>query len=143
MYKVAIAITATRSDINNQFKGVITFKDEKNQATSFDYVCTNPKNEYVDIEYSGTNENFQIKGLPTKELIDGLKENQKLIFCLSIGLLVSVLDNAERFSLSHKSTQLMRQYGADASSMMEQTVEIEEDGYQYLFDKITKSAVKS
>lgn len=140
MHKIVIAVTATRTGTDNQFKGTITFTNERNDEVIFEYLSTNPKEPELNLEFSGNGEKFEIKGLPSKELIEKLKDNQKWIFGLSIGILSDTLENSDSMLLSHETTQLMRMFKADASGKMSTTVEVGDDGYQFVFGKIDVTA---
>lgn len=58
MQQVNISVTAKRTDISNQFKGIITFKNEKGEEVKYNYLCTNPQNPETDILYSWKQDNF-------------------------------------------------------------------------------------
>lgn len=64
MRKIEIAVTANRTDVEHQFKGTITFKNEKNNEVILNYTATDPKEPEVNLEFSGDNEEFQMKGIP-------------------------------------------------------------------------------
>lgn len=132
MHKVNISVTVSRTDINNQFKGIITFKNE-NKETSFDYLCTDPEGEQINLEFSTKNEKFGIKGIPSRELFETLSDNQKLIFAMSIEPISLVISNTRSLSLSHNSTRILRMYGGDASGEMNFPVEIGEKEYFCIF----------
>ncbi len=135
MKKVNISVTATRTDIDNQFKGVITFKDtEGTEGTEvqYDYLCTNPQNAEVDILYSWENGKFHINGLPNKELIESLQDKEKCIFALSLTLVSDVIKNTSHM-LSHNTTQLMRIFNGDMSGNADRNFEIDEKAYNYIF----------
>ncbi len=131
MKKVNISVTCTRTDINNQFKGVITFTGTEGKKVEYDYLCTNPQNTEVDILYSCENEKFHIKGLPSEELIESLKDKEKCIFCLSLTLMADVINTSNM--LSHYTTQLMRKFNLDGSGEADENFEIDEKGYNFIF----------
>ena len=132
MHKVKISVTVSRTSIDNQFKGLITFKNE-NKVTSFDYLCTDPEGEKVDLEFSTKIEKFGVKGIPSKELFEKLNDNQKLIFAMSIEPLSSTISNNRRLSLSQTSTEILRMFGGDVSGEMNFSIEVGEKEYLCLF----------
>lgn len=135
MHNVNLSITATRTDIDEQFKGTITFRNEAGDEVVYEYIATNPKAKEVNIKFSGRDDNFHIQGIPSKELIEKLTDKQKWIFGLSINLLSNVLDTRGDLLLSHETTQMMRMFQADASGKMSSSFGVEEDGYQFVFSK--------
>ncbi len=132
MQQVNISVTAKRTDISNQFKGIITFKNEKGEEVKYNYLCTNPQNPETDILYSWETGQFHIKGIPNKELIESLADKEKCIFAFSIGLVSDVIENTSNM-LSHRTTEMMRQFGGDIEGSANRDFKVNEDGYNYLF----------
>ena len=138
MRKINLLVTATRTDVDNQFKGTITFENEQNDKVSFEYICSNPDKQ-IDIKFSNKNENFHVKGLPSRELFDGLKDNQKWISALSINLILLTIENSENILSSRNVARLKTMLNADATGKMSDSLEVEEDAYQFVFgNKIAK-----
>ena len=137
MRKINLLVTATRTDVDNQFKGTITFENEQNDKVSFEYFCATDKQ--IDIKFSNKDENFHVKGPPSKELFDGLKDNQKWISALSINLILLTIENSENILSSHNVARLKTMLNADATGKMSDSLEVEEDAYQFVFgNKIAK-----
>lgn len=132
MYAVNISVTVSRADINNQFKGLITFKNE-NKKLSFDYLCTGPDEKQIDIEFSNRERKFGVKGIPSKKLFKTLSGNQKLIFALSVEPLFSIISNTQNLSLSHKTTELLKMCCGEVSVEMDFNIEVGEKEYLSLF----------
>ena len=125
-------VTKSRTDIDNQFKGLITFKNE-NKEVSFDYLWTDPDGPKIDLEFSNKAEKFEIKGIPTEELFKTLSDNQKLIFAMSFESLVSTISHTQNYSLSQKTTNLLRMFDGDVSAEMSFSIEVGEKEYICLF----------
>jgi hypothetical protein len=127
MKKIDLSVIAIRTDIDNQFKGTITFKDAKNKQV-FEYLNNNPKSQKVDIEYYQGEE-----GIPTPAILEPLTERQKWVFGLSIETLAQTIENSSDFSLSHSTTEALRMFGGDAQGKMSTSFEIDEDAYKLIF----------
>jgi hypothetical protein len=134
MHRIEISVTISRTDIENQFKGVITFKNEANKV-KFDYLCTNLKEEEINVELSNQTEKFNLKGIPSKELFETLTDNQKLIFAMSVGPLSDAILSNQSLSLSHETTQTLRMFGGDISGEINCTIEVGDKEYSCLFGK--------
>lgn len=141
MHVIDITVTASRTYVDNKFKGTVTFKNENGDEVSYNYLITDPDNSDVDLEYSNNKDSFQVKGTPSKELIEALKENQRWVFGLSINLLSRTIDNSQSMLLSQGTTDMMRVFGADASGQMSSQIQIDdENGYQLVFgEEITEN----
>lgn len=132
MKKVNISVTAKRTNTTNQFKGIITFKNEEDKEVKYNYLCTNPQNPEADILYSWETGQFHVKGIPSRELIESLTDREKCIFAFSIDLISDVIENTSNM-LSHRTTEMMRQFGGDTEGSANRNFEVNEDGYNYLF----------
>jgi hypothetical protein len=134
MNKIEISVTVSRTDIKDQFKGSITLKNGLNEV-KFNYLCTDP-DEDVNVEFSEFSngiEGFKLNGFPSKELFETLKENQKLIFAMSVNSLSEAISNTQDLSLSHEDIQILRMFGSDASGEINRTIEVGDKEYSSLF----------
>ena len=134
MHSINLTVTVSRTDIENQFKGVFSFKNESGDEVSYNYLISDPDDGDLNIEYSNDKDDFKIKGVPSKELIETLKEKQKWIFGLSINLLSKAIRNSQQMLLSQNTTDTLRAFGGDVSGQMQTSIQIDNEiGYQIVF----------
>jgi hypothetical protein len=133
MKKVKLSATAGRTSTAGQFKGMITFKNEINKEVSFEYLCNNPENERLDLKFSNKNEEFSVKGLPSRELFESLAENQKCVLALSVEPIINAIQQSK--TLSSDTTQMLRCYGGNVSGVAEMSADINEKMYSLLFSE--------
>lgn len=137
MEKIHVSVTAARTDVDNQFKGTITFRNEKSEELVIGYVDSSPSDEIYDLEFSDKDEKFEIKGKPSREIFDAMSNKQKYIIGLSFELLAKTIQNSKNLGLSNQTTQMLRAFNGDASGKMESTLEVDEDCYKGIFGMVT------
>lgn len=135
MQEIKLLVTATGTDVDNQFKGAITFKNEQNEGVSFGYLCINPKNEEIDLKIYSKDEKFCIKGIISKELFNKLNEKQRLIFGLSADLVLDTIDHHEKMSSHYSMNQMMKSFGVDMHQEMSVSYEIDDNAYLLIFNE--------
>lgn len=124
MVKIVISFTTEKDNVDEQFKGVITFKSEEGEEISFRYTWKSPdeceNSVDINITFSNESENFNINKKFFIEQYKKLTERQQIVLGLSMMILPDMIDQVKILKTSTSDT--IHQ-------------EIEEKPYRIIFNK--------
>lgn len=136
---VTLSVTASATEVKNQFKGIVVFKDKKNKEIKFDYLFMDheiPMDKYVDFKFSNEKENFQIEGIPSNELMNKLEEkNQLIVFFTSLPLRDAIYHVKDFLRMSYGNiSQMGKMYKTDSPFKVSEDIFLTEIGYKLIFE---------
>ena len=137
MKQIKLSVTATRTGVANQFRGIITLENNHGDQVRYEYMFKrhSETNEYLDIKFHNKSENFNIYGVVTHEVLNALENNQSWIFLTSIKSMLSAVREVE--ILPNNLTKIMKAFGeaTDTHSKICIQKAIEDSGHDSIFEK--------
>jgi len=108
MKKIVISFTVEKGSTDEQFEGNITFKSEKSDQLSFNFIWQIPKGDKrlndINIKFSNENENFNINKTLFMEQYVKLTERQQIVLGLSIMILPDMIDKVKISKIKAEDT---------------------------------------